>query len=95
MPKISVIIQVYNVASYIVEAIESLKRQTIGLENLDVIFVDDCSTDDSIKLIRTTYASTLSNAFIKGKMVQRGNQGMSVFLMQKRHILYFLIQMTF
>ena len=45
--KISIIIPVFNVEKYIKEALESIIRQTIGLENLEVIMVNDCSTDKS------------------------------------------------
>lgn len=49
--KISVIIPVYNAEQYLEECIESLKKQTIGFENLQVILVDDGSTDNSRKII--------------------------------------------
>ena len=46
---ISVILPVYNVAPWIGECIESLKKQT--LPGLEFIFVDDCSTDGSRDII--------------------------------------------
>lgn len=49
--KISIILPVYNVEKYIREAIESIKRQTIGLQNLEIILVDDCSNDRSWEII--------------------------------------------
>lgn len=45
--KISIIIPVYNVEAYISEALKSIERQTIGLENLEVIMVNDGSSDNS------------------------------------------------
>ncbi|MBQ3322955.1 MAG: CDP-glycerol glycerophosphotransferase family protein [Firmicutes bacterium] len=46
--KISVICPVYNMEQYIMEAFESLERQTIGFDsNIQVIFVNDGSTDSS------------------------------------------------
>lgn len=48
--KVSVIIPVYNVERYILRCIESLKRQSIS--NLEFIFLDDCSTDDSMKAVQ-------------------------------------------
>ena len=44
-PYISVIVPVYNAMKYIDRCVECLKIQT--LENIEVIFVDDGSTDDS------------------------------------------------
>ncbi|HDR6246514.1 TPA: glycosyltransferase family 2 protein [Bacillus cereus] len=47
---ITVIVPVYNVQEYIVECIDSLKRQTF--RNFEVIFIDDCSTDRSMDLVK-------------------------------------------
>ncbi|MDR3459435.1 MAG: glycosyltransferase [Verrucomicrobiae bacterium] len=44
-PKVSVCIDVYNYADFLPQAIESALAQT--LRDLEVIVVDDCSTDDS------------------------------------------------
>lgn len=46
--KISVIIPCYNTAQFIDRCIESLVYQTIGIENLELIFVNDASTDDTL-----------------------------------------------
>lgn len=45
MPKVSIIMPVYNASAYLVEAIESLLRQTF--DDFIIIAIDDCSTDDS------------------------------------------------
>lgn len=45
MPKISVVLPCYNVSKYIDKCIESLLCQT--LEDIEFIFVDDCSPDDT------------------------------------------------
>ena len=44
-PLISIIIPCYNSAEYLPQCMKSLEEQTIGLENLQLIFVDDASTD--------------------------------------------------
>lgn len=44
-PLISVIVPCYNVAEYLPICLASLERQTIGIENLEIILVDDASTD--------------------------------------------------
>lgn len=45
MRKISVIIPCYNVASYVDRCITSIVVQTIGIDNLEIICIDDASTD--------------------------------------------------
>lgn len=47
---ISIIVPVYNAASYLEETIRSIQRQSI--QSWEVIFIDDASTDKSVKLIR-------------------------------------------
>ncbi|MDE6713957.1 MAG: glycosyltransferase [Lachnospiraceae bacterium] len=46
MKKISVIVPCYNVANYLPWCIDHLIRQTIGVENIEIILVDDASTDN-------------------------------------------------
>lgn len=58
--KISVIIPVFNVEEYIGNAFQSILLQTIGFENLEIIFVDDCSTDNS-RFIIDKYADEYDN----------------------------------
>lgn len=47
--KISLIIPVWNVEKYIIRHIKSIVNQTY--DNIEIIIVNDCSTDNSIKLI--------------------------------------------
>lgn len=46
---ISAIIPVYNVSLYLEQTIESIVNQTIGFDNIELILVNDGSTDDSKK----------------------------------------------
>lgn len=48
-PKISVIVPVYNVENYVSKCLDSLFKQTY--ENLEIIIVDDCSTDKSKQVV--------------------------------------------
>ena len=49
LPLISVLIPTYNVEKYVSEAIESICNQTYI--NLEIIVVDDCSTDSTFKIL--------------------------------------------
>ena len=49
MPKISIIIPVYNVEKYIRQALSSVVNQT--LDDLEIIVVNDCSPDNSMLIV--------------------------------------------
>lgn len=46
MKKVSVIVPCYNAAAYLDRCMEHLLNQTIGIENIEIILIDDASTDD-------------------------------------------------
>lgn len=48
---LSVIIPVYNVESYIRECLDSIVNQTIGIENIEVIIVNDKTPDNSMDVV--------------------------------------------
>lgn len=50
-PEVSVIVPAYNTEAYIAQAIESALEQT--LNNIEVIVVDDASTDDTAKIAKS------------------------------------------
>ena len=47
--RISVIVPIYNVKLYIERCVRSLMEQT--LENIEFIFVNDCTPDDSMDIL--------------------------------------------
>lgn len=47
--EVSIIISLYNYSEYIIETLESVKNQLIS--NINLIIVDDCSTDNSLLLV--------------------------------------------
>lgn len=46
---VSIIIPVYNKAKYVRDTINSIEKQTYS--NYEAIFIDDCSNDNSVKII--------------------------------------------
>ena len=48
--KVSVVITAYNVEKYIKKAINSVLNQTY--KNIELIVVEDCSTDNTLKIIK-------------------------------------------
>ena len=67
---ISVIVPVYNVAQYLEKSIASIQQQTY--QNLEIILVDDGSTDESGKI-----AEELALADKRVKVYHQMNQGQS------------------
>lgn len=50
IPKVSIIVPCYNYEEFIIEALESVKKQT--LREFECIIVDDGSTDNSVNIIK-------------------------------------------
>ena len=71
LPKISVIIPVYNMENYLNKCVESILNQTY--ENFEIILVDDGSTDNS-PIICDTYNSHYNNVITK----HQANLGVSM-----------------
>ena len=72
MPKVSVIIPVYNVQEYLRTCLDSLVNQTIR-EDLEVIIVNDGSTDKSQEII-DEYVKKYPDLF-KSYIKENGRQG--------------------
>ena len=60
MYKVSVVMPVYNAGEYLRNALDSVVNQSMGFENIELILVDDKSTDDSRSIIEE-YSSKYSN----------------------------------
>lgn len=50
MPKVSVIIPVYNTEKYLRKCLDSVCNQT--LSDIEIICIDDCSTDNSLNILK-------------------------------------------
>lgn len=50
--KISVIVPCYNCAEYVSNCINSILNQTIGFENIELLLIDDASTDNTSDILK-------------------------------------------
>ena len=67
-PKVSIIVPVYNAQEYIERCINSLKNQT--LEDIEIILVDDSSTDSSLEICNKQASEDL-----RIKVIHKINEG--------------------
>lgn len=70
MPKVSVVVPVYNIEGYLEKSIDSLVHQT--MEDIEIILVDDGSTDASGEICER-YASKDSRI----RVIHKENEGLS------------------
>ncbi|HBC93037.1 MAG TPA: glycosyltransferase, partial [Pelotomaculum sp.] len=70
MPKVSVIISVYNVEKYLEECLDSVTNQT--LKDIEIICVNDGSTDSSGQILKD-YASRDNRI----RLIDQSNHGQS------------------
>jgi len=68
--QISVIIPVYNVEQYITECLDSIVNQTLGIEHIEVIIVNDCTPDNSMHI-----AKKYSEQYPSIKIIEREKNG--------------------
>lgn len=70
MTKISIIVPVYNADKFLAKTVESVSKQT--LKDIELICVDDGSTDDSLNVL-----NELKNSYSFLKVIHQENQGPS------------------
>lgn len=70
LPLITVVVPIYNVADYVRASVESICQQTY--ENLEIILINDGSTDDSMNRIADLVAADQ-----RIKVIHKSNQGLS------------------
>ena len=73
---VSIIMPSYNCGKYVEQTIRSVQAQTY--QNWEIIFMDDCSTDDTIKLVsglreKDERIRLFQNKFNSGAAVSRNN----------------------
>lgn len=74
MPKISVIIPCYNVANYIDRCLTSITEQTFDIRDVEILCIDDASTDDTWEHLAAWHEKYPSNVLAIGCEVN-GRQG--------------------
>ena len=72
MPKVSIIIPIYNVEKYLRQSVDSAINQT--LKDIEIICIDDCSTDNSYEILKEYAQKDSRIKLIK----QSKNQGQGV-----------------
>ncbi len=69
LPKVSIVLPVYNAAEFLVAAIDSIRQQ--NFEDYECIAIDDGSTDESGKLL-----DEVSNQDSRWKIIHQQNSGL-------------------
>lgn len=71
---ITVIVPCYNVEKYIARCIQSIENQTYGFENIELILIDDASTDNTAALL-DAYRQKYPQRVIVISLKKNGKQG--------------------
>jgi len=78
-PRISVVVINFNYGHYLIERLESILTQTIGI--YEIILVDDASDDDSLQVLqhwmqkKKVYVSVIRNEHNSGSVFQQWKKG--------------------
>ncbi|MDR6956352.1 alpha-1,3-rhamnosyltransferase [Pseudomonas brassicacearum] len=73
-PLVSVCVPVFNHSSFVAECIESVINQTY--QNIELIIIDDGSTDSSYEVVER-YRASCTSRFVRFKALSRPNLGVS------------------
>ena len=69
-PLVSVVVVTYNDSAFIIETLESIKKQTYS--NIELIVSDDGSNDDTVKLVKE-WVRFNSYSFVSCKVMEVTN----------------------
>lgn len=72
--RFSIVIPCYNVEKYLEQCLESIINQTIGIDKLEIILVDDCSTDGTV-LVMKKYEQMYPDSIMLVLLDENGRQG--------------------
>ena len=93
MKKISVVVPCYNAAPYLGKCIDHLIGQTIGVENIEVVLVDDASTDngatfDIIMKYEQEYPDTIIAVSLEENMRQGGARNIGISYASGEYLIF-------
>ena len=91
MKKISIIIPCYNAASYIDRCLSSLEKQTIGMDALEIICINDCSTDSTLgKLMswEARYPNSICIIPLQQKVMQGAARNLAIDYATGEYVAY-------
>lgn len=93
MKKISVVVPCYNAAPYLGKCIDHLIGQTIGVENIEVILVDDASTDngatfDLIMKYEQEYPDEIIAVSLEENMRQGGARNIGISYASGEYLIF-------
>ena len=86
--RLSIIIPFYNVEQYIAECLDSVFDQDIPLDEYEVICVDDCSPDNSLKIVED-YAKKYPNLVLVRNQQNRklgGARNAGIYVAKGRYV---------
>ena len=64
-PKVSIIVPNYNYSRFLEERFQSILGQTY--RDYEIIFLDDASTDESVKLVSEKFGTSLARVEVNSK----------------------------
>lgn len=93
MKKVSVVVPCYNASQYLDKCVGQLLKQTIGLENIEIILVNDASTDDGatwekITLFEQQYPETVVAICLEENLRQGGARNVGVSYANGEYLIF-------
>ena len=93
MKKVSIVVPCYNMACYLERCVNSLINQTIGIENLEIILVDDASTDggqtwSKIVAIEKAFYDTVIAVSLEENLRQGGARNVGISYASGEYLMF-------
>lgn len=89
--KVSIIIPCYNVEKWVTRCFQSILNQTYGFENLEVIFVDDFSTDSTFSILKSfqqRYPQNVISVQVSSKKMCGGARNLGIDISTGQYITF-------